>query len=150
MTASKPPVKGRVATQKQAIPRVASKGSVGAGLGGLGGGEAMVSWAQHADIHTGLGQFLLYSAPLVSVVLGTALLLGRAQLGWWALKWTTRKARETFRAQINDPNASEETKEQAQAALDEVEEILSSAHRARVKAASAFMGIPLSIEADSN
>lgn len=108
---------------------------VNAGLGGAGGGTALVAFAQHLGVNTWPGLVLLYCTPLISIVFGAG--IGLVQL--WAVRIgeqsVVSSARKTIKEQLNNPNITEEHKADLQAKLQELDQIIAEQQISRVKAA---------------
>ncbi|GAA0335620.1 hypothetical protein NE235_14840 [Actinoallomurus spadix] len=108
-------------------------------MGGVGGGTALIAAAQHIGTDKTWGQVLLYLSPMVSVALGSVIYYCFAQMNWMVLVFEVKRAKRTLLEQLEDPNVSDQVKEDIRRDLDEIDRRLSSARLARVRAASKSM-----------
>ncbi|WP_433664723.1 hypothetical protein ACQPW1_22780 [Nocardia sp. CA-128927] len=103
-----------------------------AGIGGAGGGAALISIAQHLGVNTWPGLILMYCAPAIAVGYGGVI----AQIQLWG-DWTRersviRQARKTIEKGLKDPHTSDEHKADLTAKLELLDKAVAENHLDRV------------------
>ncbi|MEU6561820.1 hypothetical protein [Nocardia nova] len=105
-----------------------------AGIGGAGGGAALISIAQHLGADTWPGLILMYAAPAIAVGYGGVV----AQIQLWG-DWTRersliRQARKTIEKAMHDPHTSDEHKSELRTKLEQLDQAVTENHLERIKA----------------
>lgn len=109
-------------------------GKLNAGVGGAGGGAALISIAQHLGADTWPGLVLMYCAPVIAVGYGGAIAQFQLWSDWTRERSVIRQARKTIEKALKHPHTSEEHKADLRKDLERLDKAVAENHLDRVRA----------------